>query len=76
MNEVVAALETACISDKWRLAALIGRSEEATGSALNRLVHRGDIIIVHSGIQSERLTAYTLAPQRADFLRMLRSFPS
>ena len=76
MNEVVAALETARISDKRRLAALIGRSEEATGSALKRLVHRGDIIIVHPGIQSKRLTAYALAPQRADFLTHVKELLS
>ena len=76
MSEVLAALETARISDKRRLAALIGRSEEATGSAIKRLVHRGDIIIVHPGIQSKRLTAYALAPQRADLLHVLMSFLS
>ena len=76
MSEVLAALKTARISDKRRLAALTGRSEEATGSALKRLVHRGDIIIVHPGIQSKRLAAYSLAPQSADYLQVLRSFPS
>jgi aspartate aminotransferase-like enzyme len=76
MSEVLAALKTARISDKRRLAALTGRSEEATESALKRLVLRGDIIIVQSGIQGKRLTAYALAPQSADFLQVLRSFPS
>ncbi|MGE4531936.1 MAG: hypothetical protein AB7C98_11550 [Acidithiobacillus sp.] len=75
MSEVLAALKTAHISNKRRLATLTGRSEEATCSALKRLVHRGDIIIVHPGIQGKRLTAYALAPQRADFYHLLRSVP-